>query len=258
MRITRRGTGDADHRRLPEEPPRGFATRSKLPLPETRQGANRQRAARPGAGGAGPASAAPVLTLAEVARLAGVSRNTVRYWVRSGLLFAEHDAAGRRVVRLANFEAARARVDVAAALRAWRRDRRAAGQRLRTWREAAGLSQLDLAAVSGVTHETISRLELGRRAPTAETAHRLARALETTPGALAAGNAPVGGYLTTAQAGASLRVGEQRVRRWIKAGALPAVKVSGQWRVPAPAVFALKASGRMRGRSRRLDPRFKG
>ena len=72
-------------------------------------------------------------------------------------------------------------------LMAWRRDRRGAGHRLRAVREAAGLSQLALSAASGVTNDTISRLELGRRAPQADTIERLARALGVEPVALAVG-----------------------------------------------------------------------
>ncbi len=66
-------------------------------------------------------------------------------------------------------------------LRAWRRNRLAAGQRLRALRERAGLSQLALAAASGITNDTICRLELGRRAPQAATIERLARALAVPP-----------------------------------------------------------------------------
>ena len=72
-------------------------------------------------------------------------------------------------------------------LMAWRRDRRGAGHRLRAAREAAGLSQLALSAASGVTNDTISRLELGRRAPQAGTIERLARAIGVNPAVLAIG-----------------------------------------------------------------------
>ena len=74
-----------------------------------------------------------------------------------------------------------------ALLMAWRRDRRGAGHRLRIARERAGLSQLALAAASGVTNDTISRLELGRRSPQAGTIKRLARSLGVAPTALAIG-----------------------------------------------------------------------
>jgi hypothetical protein len=44
----------------------------------------------------------------------------------------------------------------------------------------------------------------------------------------------------------------------VKQGLLEGRKVSGQWRVPAIAVMELARSGRLRGRSRRLDPRYRG
>jgi len=64
---------------------------------------------------------------------------------------------------------------------AWRRDRPAAGHRLRALRVGAGLSQLQLADASGITNDTICRLELGRRSPQADTIGRLARALDVDP-----------------------------------------------------------------------------
>ena len=48
------------------------------------------------------------------------------------------------------------------------------------------------------------------------------------------------------------------VQMWLLTGQLSGWKVSGQWRVATTSVRALEASGRMRGRSRRLDPRFHG
>jgi transcriptional regulator with XRE-family HTH domain len=66
-------------------------------------------------------------------------------------------------------------------IRAWRRNRSRAGARLRSLRLAAGLTQLELAARSGITHEAISRLELGNRAPRAETIRCLAAALGVEP-----------------------------------------------------------------------------
>ncbi len=66
-------------------------------------------------------------------------------------------------------------------VRSWRRDRRGTGHRLRVLRERAGLTQLALSSASGVTNDTICRLELGRRAPQAATIDRLARALAVEP-----------------------------------------------------------------------------
>jgi transcriptional regulator with XRE-family HTH domain len=66
-------------------------------------------------------------------------------------------------------------------LPAWRQDPRRAGRRLRVVREVARLTQLGLAAASGVTHETICQLELGRRAPQPTSLRKLARALQVAP-----------------------------------------------------------------------------
>jgi transcriptional regulator with XRE-family HTH domain len=63
----------------------------------------------------------------------------------------------------------------------WRRNRIRSGAQLRSLRLAAGLTQLDLAARSGITHEAISRLELGTRSPRSETIRRLSRALDVDP-----------------------------------------------------------------------------
>jgi transcriptional regulator with XRE-family HTH domain len=66
-------------------------------------------------------------------------------------------------------------------IRAWRRNRPRAAAQLRSLRLAAGLTQLELAARSAITHEAISRLELATRSPRAETIRRLAAALEVEP-----------------------------------------------------------------------------
>jgi transcriptional regulator with XRE-family HTH domain len=49
--------------------------------------------------------------------------------------------------------------------------------RLRSLREGAGISQYRLAKRSGLTKQTISRLELGEGAPTWDSVQALARAL---------------------------------------------------------------------------------
>ena len=64
--------------------------------------------------------------------------------------------------------------------------------------------------------------------------------------------------LTTAEAAFRLDVPIGRLQTWVKQGELPGVKVSGAWRVPAVAVAELGRSGRLRGASRRLDPRYHG
>lgn len=66
-------------------------------------------------------------------------------------------------------------------VRSWRQNRRASGRRLRALRERSELSQLALAEVSGITNDTICRIELGRRAPQAATIERLAKALGVNP-----------------------------------------------------------------------------
>jgi excisionase family DNA binding protein len=125
-------------------------------------------------------------------------------------------------------------------------------------REAAGLTQLQLAATSGLTHEAISRLELGQRSPSAPTLHALVRALGVDP-VLFVSTEPIGlTMLTTAEAGVQLGVSTKRVKTWLAQGVLPGTKVSGRWRVPAIAFAELERSGRLRGASRRLDPRYRG
>ena len=52
---------------------------------------------------------------------------------------------------------------------------------LRELREVKGLSQADLAALSGVDRGTIIDLELGRRKPRPSTRRKLAKALEVRP-----------------------------------------------------------------------------
>jgi excisionase family DNA binding protein len=64
--------------------------------------------------------------------------------------------------------------------------------------------------------------------------------------------------LTLTEAAARLEVPPARVRSWLQQGHLPGTRVSQQWRVPAVAVMELERSGRLRGRSRRLDPRYRG
>jgi excisionase family DNA binding protein len=140
---------------------------------------------------------------------------------------------------------------------AWRREPKRAGWRVRRLREEAGLTQLELAARSGLTHETISRLEHGQREPHARTLLALAQALGTTPAAFVS-PLELGGSLTVAEAARRLGVPAPRLQEWLRTGQLAGWKASGQWRVATTSVAALAASGRLRGRSRRLDPRFHG
>ena len=76
-----------------------------------------------------------LLTVREAARLAGVSRWTIRGWIGRGLLPAIL-VDGRRRIRLADLVAARAVAHAGGVVPACRRDRRRAGRRLRALREA--------------------------------------------------------------------------------------------------------------------------
>jgi excisionase family DNA binding protein len=87
----------------------------------------------------------------------------------------------------------------------------------------------------------------------------LAQALGVEPARFVARDKTTGlSLLTVAEAAGRLDVPAGRVQAWLKQGLLAGSKVSGQWRVPAVAVAELARSGRLRGRSRRLDPRYRG
>ena len=204
-----------------------------------------------------PLTASDLLTVTEAARWAGVTRYTVSGWITGGRLPAVL-VDGRRRVRLADLAAVQVVAHVGGVVPAWRRDPRRAGLRLRALREAAGLTQLELETASGLRHETISRLELGDRAPHAESVQKLARALRVAPAQFVGEEEVAAVGLTAAAAAARLGVPVARLQAWLSAGTLAGVKVSGQWRVSTAAVAALLGSGRLRGHSRRLDPRFRG
>jgi excisionase family DNA binding protein len=199
---------------------------------------------------------AHLLTVTDVAEQLGLSRWTISRWITRGLLPAQRFGR-RRWVRLADAQAAQAVMHAGSVVPAWRRAPLRAGWRLRQIREAAQWTQLELAARSGLTHEAISKLERGRRSPHASTVRALAQALGVAPTQFVLGTATDPG-LTTAEAAARLRVPPGRVQQWLLTGRLAGWKVSGQWRVATQSVAALAASDRLRGRSRRLDPRFRG
>ena len=198
-----------------------------------------------------------LLTILEAAQHAGVSLWTVKGWIARGHLPSVRIDRRRRIYPT-DLAAAAEDAQLRLVEPAWRRNPQRAGQRLRLLREAAGLNQQELAARSGLTHEEISRLELGHQAPYAGTVRVLARALGVKPPVFVARTtlAPVG--LTTAEVAARLEVPRGRVQMWLLTGKLPGVKVSGTWRVPREAVLDLERRDRLRGRSRRLDPRYQG
>ena len=198
-----------------------------------------------------------LLTVTAAAQRAGVSRHTIGSWITHGQLPAVR-INGRRHIHPDALAATQARAHLGTVLPAWRRNPQRAGTRLRALREAAGLSQLQLAAASGLTHEAISRLETGTNAPYAETVRALARALTVEPEQFVSRERRGLTMLTTAEAASRLDVPAARVQSWLKQGELSGVKVSGQWRVAAVVVAELARSGRLRGRSRRLDPRYSG
>ena len=198
-----------------------------------------------------------LLTVIQAAQRAGVSRHTISSWITTGQLPAVR-IAGRRLIHPADLAATQAVAHVGSVLPSWRRNPQRAGKRLRALREAAGLNQQELATATGLTHEAISRLETGTNAPYAETVHTLARALGVEPERFV-GRDPIGlTLLTTAEAASRLDVPAGRVQSWLRKGELAGVKVSAQWRVPAVVVAELARSERLRGHSRRLDPRYRG
>jgi excisionase family DNA binding protein len=198
-----------------------------------------------------------LLTLPAAAQRTGLSLPTIYGWLRSGQLTSIH--IGRWYsVRPTDLAAVQAQAHLGSVLPAWQANRRRAGQRLRAVREAAGFSQLTLAGKTGLTHEAISRLELGLRAPRAATVRALAEALGVAP-ELFIGDEPIGlTMLTAAEAAFRLDVPVGRLGRWLREGELPGTKVAGRWHVPAVIVQELGRSGRLRGQSRRLDPRYRG
>jgi excisionase family DNA binding protein len=198
-----------------------------------------------------------LLTVREAAHWAGVTRHTINGWITKGWLPAvliDH----RRRIQPADLAVAQTTVHVGVVVPMWQADRQRAGQRLRALREAAGRSQQHLAASSGLTHEEVSRLETGQRAPYPKTVRALAQALGVAPERFV-GTDPLGlTMLMVAEAAFRLDVPVDRVRKWLRQGELAGMKVSGQWRVPAVVVAELGRSGRLRGHSRRLDPRYRG
>ena len=164
----------------------------------------------------------------------------------------------RRLVRTGDLASTLASAYLNGVVPAWRADPRRAGMRLRAFREAAGLTQIALGVRTDLSHEFISRLETGQSGPRAGSIRTLSQALGVEPDAFVS-TEPVGlALLTTAEAAKRLDVPPLRVQTWLRQGQLPGTKVSGQWRVLSVVVAELERSGRLRGHSRRLDPRYRG
>jgi excisionase family DNA binding protein len=198
-----------------------------------------------------------LLSLTQAAQHVGVSKATIRRWITLGHLLMVR--VGRRhYVRQDDLATAQASGQGRLEDHRWRRNPQRAGLRLRLLREQAGFHQQERAAASGLTHEEISWLEHGQRTPLRGTVRALAEALGVVPEVFVARTKldPVG--LSTDEVAARLEVLRGRVQKWLHAGKLPGVKVSGQWRVPMEAVLELERRERLRGRSRRLDPRYRG
>ena len=196
------------------------------------------------------------LTRKQAAELAGVSEDTIKGWVERGHLVSLPGRPPRYTA--ADVQAAQVMAHAGDVLPRWRANPVYAGQRLRRLREAGGLHQQQLAHQAKLSHEHISRLEVGTYAASAPTVHQLSQALGVAPERFV-DDTPIGvELLTTEEAGRRLDVPGKRVQTWVRQGVLPGVKVGEEWRIPAIAIAELERSGRLRGRSRRLDPRYRG
>jgi excisionase family DNA binding protein len=198
-----------------------------------------------------------LLTVTAAAQQTGLPRTIISGWITTGQLPAVR-VNGRRHVRSEDLAATQARAHEGEVVPVWRQNRKRVGKRLRAIREAAGLNQIQLAAASGLTHEAISRLETGRCWPYAETVRKLARALGVEPERFIARDKTGLTLMTVAEAASRLGVPAGRVQNWLRKGQVAGTKVSGEWRVPSVVIAELARSGRLRGRSGRLDPRFRG
>jgi transcriptional regulator with XRE-family HTH domain len=198
-----------------------------------------------------------LLTVTAAAQRSGLPRTIISGWITTGQLPAVR-VNGRRHIRVEDLVATQAHAHEGEVVPVWRQNRERGGKRLRAIREAAGLNQIQLAAASGLTHEAISRLETGRCWPYAETVRKLARALGVEPEQFIARDKTELTLMTVAEAAARLGVPSARVQTWLCTGQVSATKVSGEWRVPSTVIAELACSGRLRGRSGRLDPRYRG
>jgi DNA-binding XRE family transcriptional regulator len=108
--------------------------------------------------------AAELLMVTQAAQRSRVSRWTIHAWIARGKLPTMLIDRRRRILP-ADLAATEAMAHVDEVVPAWREDRQRTGRPLRTLREAVAMTQLQLAAASGLTHEAISWLEAGKRAP---------------------------------------------------------------------------------------------
>jgi transcriptional regulator with XRE-family HTH domain len=115
-----------------------------------------------------------------------------------------------------------------------------------------------LAAASGLTHVAISNLETGKRSPFTTTVIMLARALDVEPEPFVSRDPGRLTTLSVVEAPARFDVPTGQVQTWLRQELLAGSKVSGQWQEPAVVAAELGRSGRLLGRSRRLDPRYRG
>jgi len=169
-----------------------------------------------------------LLTVSAAAQRTGLPRTVVSSWITTGQLPAVR-INGRRHVKAEDLAATQARAHEGEVVPVWRENRKRAGKRLRAIREAAGLNQIQLAAALGVDpNRFVARDKTGLT------------------------------LMTAAEAASRLGVPAGRVQVWLRKGQVPGTKVSGEWRVPSVVIAELARSGRLRGRSGRLDPRFRG
>ena len=161
--------------------------------------------------------AADLLSVTAAAQLTGLSRSIISNWITRGILPAVR-MAGRRYVQVEDLLSTHAAVHGRGVVPAWRQDPAHAGRRLRMIREAAGLSQLQVAAASGLPHETLSRWETGTWVPLGRSVLQLAQALRVDPARFVGREAIGLDMLTTAEAAFRLDVPIGRVRTWVKVG----------------------------------------
>jgi excisionase family DNA binding protein len=200
---------------------------------------------------------AAILSAREAARPAGIFQHSITRWCALDSLPATKQDDCWRI----------APDDLMATLKAryagdvvprWRFDPVRAGRRLRQLREPARLSQLEIGRACDLSHEVVSKRELGQKRPIGETVRRLATVLDVTPEAFV-DDSPLGlSLLSTREAAAILDVPFQRVCKWVQTGILPGYKVRVHWRIPTVAVADLTRSGRLRRASHRLAPRCRG